>query len=59
MTKFITATCLLQLVGRGLITLSEDLRPRFPELGALPILQGFDANGEAILIENTTPLTLQ
>lgn len=59
MTKFITTTCLLQLVGGGLVTLSEDLRPRLPELGSLPILNGFDSNGEALLVENTKPLTLQ
>lgn len=59
MTKFITATCLLQLVGKGLVTLSEDLRSRIPEIGALPILEGFDDHGEAILVENTKPLTLQ
>lgn len=59
MTKFIMTTCILQLVGKGLVGLNEDLRPRFPELGSLPILEGFNGNGEAILVENTEPLTLQ
>lgn len=59
MTKFITAVCLLQLVGKGQITLSEDLRARIPEIAALPIITGFDDHGEAILVEPTQPLTLQ
>ena len=59
MTKFITAVYLLQLVGKGQISLSEDLRARIPEIGALPIITGFDEHGEAILLESTQPLTLQ
>jgi CubicO group peptidase (beta-lactamase class C family) len=59
MTKLITATCLLQLVERGLVTLSEDLRPRVPQLAALQILKGFNDNDEPILEDNTKPITLR
>lgn len=59
MTKIITATCLLQLVERGLVTLSEDLRPKVPQLAAIQILKGFNSNDEAILEDNTQPFTLR
>jgi CubicO group peptidase (beta-lactamase class C family) len=59
MTQLITATCLLQLVERGLVTLSEDLRPRVPQLAALQILKGFNDNDEPILEDNTKPITLR
>ncbi|KAK3293195.1 beta-lactamase/transpeptidase-like protein [Chaetomium fimeti] len=41
MTKLVTTACVMHLVSRGLVTLDEDLRPRVPELAALPILKGF------------------
>ncbi|EAQ83745.1 hypothetical protein CHGG_10149 [Chaetomium globosum CBS 148.51] len=67
MTKLVTTACLMHLVSRGLVTLDEDLRPRVPELAALPILKGFAPDGEGgekdsgapLLEPNTHPITLR
>jgi CubicO group peptidase (beta-lactamase class C family) len=59
MTKIITATCLLLCVEKGLVTLTQDLRPVVYELGRLQILKGFNDNGMAILENNTQPITLR
>jgi CubicO group peptidase (beta-lactamase class C family) len=59
MTKLITATCLLQLVERGLVGLDEDLRPKVPQLAEMQILRGFDPADRPILEDNTTPITLR
>jgi CubicO group peptidase (beta-lactamase class C family) len=59
MTKLITATCVLQLVEKGLITLDEDVRPMVPDLAKLQLLKGFDVSGKPILEENTKPITLR
>lgn len=59
MTKLITATLLLQLIDRGLVTLFEDLRDRIPYFQSLQILRGFTEDGSAILEDNTAPLSLR
>lgn len=58
MTKLLTATCLLQLVERGQISLEEDLGLRLPFLSKVQILCGFDENDQPILEENHRPITL-
>ncbi|KEY75197.1 hypothetical protein S7711_01637 [Stachybotrys chartarum IBT 7711] len=59
MTKLITATLLLQLIDRGLVTLFEDLRQRIPYFQSLQILRGYAEDGSAILEDNTAPLSLR
>ncbi|KAH8647285.1 beta-lactamase/transpeptidase-like protein [Xylariales sp. PMI_506] len=59
MTKVITATCLLQVVEKGKITLDEDIRPIVPELNKIQILRGLDESGELILEDNTAAITLR
>lgn len=58
LTKLLTATCLLQLVERGQITLEEDLGQRLPFLSGVRILRGFDEDDQPILEENHQPITL-
>lgn len=58
LTKLLTATCLLQLVERGQITVHEDLRPRLPFLADVQILRGFDEDNQPILEDNDRPITL-
>lgn len=58
MTKLVTAVALLQLVDRGLITLLEDLRPKFSIFSEAQILTGFFENNTAVLIDNKEPITL-
>ncbi|OIW25732.1 beta-lactamase [Coniochaeta ligniaria NRRL 30616] len=59
LTKLITATCVLQLVERGLVTLDQDVRPIVPDLAKLQLLQGFTEEGAPLLAENTKPITLR
>jgi len=59
MTKLITATCILQLVEQGLITLDQDVRLIVPELAKLQLFRGFDESGKAILAENTKPISMR
>ena len=58
LTKLLTATCLLQLVERGQITLEEDLGHRLPFLSEVQILRGFDGDDQPILEDNHRPITL-
>ncbi|OAA74839.1 beta-lactamase [Akanthomyces lecanii RCEF 1005] len=59
MSKVVTATCLMQLVERGLVSLDDDVRPRFPEMQAVKVLRGFEEDGTPMLEENTEPITLR
>ncbi|KAM7190866.1 acyltransferase LovD [Naviculisporaceae sp. PSN 640] len=68
MTKIFTATCLLQVVERGLISLDDDVRTLVPELGKMQILLGFEPQSaednpptpqKPILVDNTKPITLR
>ncbi|PMB71996.1 Acyltransferase LovD [Beauveria bassiana] len=59
MSKVVTATCLLQLVERGLVNLDDDVRPRFAEMQKVQILRGFQDDGTPILEANTEPITLR
>jgi CubicO group peptidase (beta-lactamase class C family) len=59
MTKLLTATCLLQLVERSILSLDEDVRPRVHQLAEMRILRGFDASDSPILESNSKPITLR
>ncbi len=59
MTKIITSICLLQLVEKGAIKLDEDLRSLLPDLAALQILKGFDADDKPIMEDNTRAITIR
>ncbi|PNY23810.1 Acyltransferase LovD, partial [Tolypocladium capitatum] len=59
LTKLVTATCLMQLVERGLVALDEDVRGRVPELARMQILRGFDSHGAPLLEDNVLPITLR
>jgi CubicO group peptidase (beta-lactamase class C family) len=58
LAKLLTATCLLQLVERGQITLEEDLGRHLPFLSEVQILRGFDEDDQPILEDNHCPITL-
>ncbi|AEO68399.1 dbfe737d-6817-425d-b43f-61be1685bb35 [Thermothielavioides terrestris] len=71
-TKLITTTTLMHLLEHSAptLTLDTDVRPLVPELGALPILSGFEpasadgsssngGSGAPILTPNTQPITLR
>ncbi|KAM0806509.1 putative Beta-lactamase/transpeptidase-like protein [Seiridium cardinale] len=59
MTKLLTATCLLQLVEKGTLSLDQDIRPLVPQLAHMQILRGFDASDKPILEANDRPITLR
>ena len=54
MTKLLTTISALQLVDRGLISLSDDISPHLPALASQPILS---PSGE--LVPRTRPITLR
>ncbi|KAK1759034.1 acyltransferase LovD [Echria macrotheca] len=59
MSKVVTITGVMSLVEQGILNLDADMRPVVPELGKLPILRGFDDDGQPILEENKDPITLR
>jgi CubicO group peptidase (beta-lactamase class C family) len=59
LAKLLTATCLLQLVERGQITLEEDLGQRFQFVSEVKILQALDEDDKPTLEENHRPITLR
>lgn len=62
MTKLATATCAMQLVEQGLISLDDDTRPLVPALGRLPLLRGFVGRDIPFLEDQTptsAPITLR
>lgn len=59
LSKLITTTCLLQLVEKKLITLDEDVRPKFSHMQKVQILRGFEEDGTPILEDNKEPITLR
>lgn len=59
MTKAITAAAAMQLVERGQLSLDAPLAPLLPDLGALQVLEGFDAEGSPQLRPAQTPVTLR
>jgi CubicO group peptidase (beta-lactamase class C family) len=59
MTKAITSVAAMQLVEQGLISLDEPLADRVPELRQIQVLDGFDAEGHALLRTPRRPITLR
>ena len=59
MTKAITATAAMQLVERGKLVLERAASEVLPELGAVKVLEGFDAAGKPRLRAPKRPITLR
>ena len=59
MTKAVTSVAAMQLVEQGSISLDEPISNHLPELAAVPVLDGFDANGAPVLRAPRRPITLR
>jgi methyl acetate hydrolase len=59
MTKAVTATCAMQLVEQGKLTLDGEIAAVLPELGRVQVLDGFDPNGNPRLRAPKRPITLR
>jgi methyl acetate hydrolase len=59
MTKAITTVAALQLVEQGKVTLDEPVSTHLPQLGALEVLEGFNADGKPNLRPVRIPVTLK
>src|SRR5262245_48067314 len=59
MTKAITGTAAMQLVERGTLALDDPAAKTVPELGAVKVLEGFDAAGQPRLRAPKRPVTLR
>lgn len=59
LTKIITATSIMQIVERGLVSLDADMRELVPRLGQMPILRGFTEDEKPILEDHDVPITLR
>jgi CubicO group peptidase (beta-lactamase class C family) len=59
MTKVVTAIAALHAVQEGVWALDDDMRPHAPELAAMKVLRGFDAEDKPILEEVKEPITLK
>jgi methyl acetate hydrolase len=59
MTKAVTSVAAMQLVEQGRVSLDEPLRERLPELGAVQVLEGFDAANAPRLRAPRRPITLR
>lgn len=58
-TKLLSATCIMQLVEQGKISLDDNMRPLVPELDKMQILREFTAEGQPVLEDNPRPITLK
>jgi len=58
MTKAITTVAALQLVEKGLIHLHEPIVNVLPEIDRIPVLDGYNDDGNPILRESNNPITL-
>lgn len=58
-TKLLATISALQVVEKELIGLDEDVSPHLPELGAQPILLGFDENDKPKIQKRKNPITLR
>lgn len=58
-TKLVTSIAALQLLERGLITLSTDVAPILPELADLGVLMGFEEDGKPVVRERGNRITLR
>lgn len=59
MTKALTSTAALQLVERGLLDLESPASRWLPDLGAVQVLEGFDAQGQPRLRAPKRAITLK
>ena len=59
MTKALTATAAMQLVERGKLDLDSAAARWVPALGAVQVLDGFDAAGKPVLRQPKRPVTLR
>jgi methyl acetate hydrolase len=59
MTKAVTATCAMQLVEQGKLSLNEPIATIVPELGRVQVLEGFDGAGKPRLRAARRPITLR
>ena len=59
MTKAVTSVAAMQLVEQGLLKLDDDIAGVLPELGAVQVLEGFDAAGAPITRPAAGPITLR
>ncbi len=57
-TKALTGVALMQLVEEGKLTLDDEARRYVPEIDAIQVLDGFEANGEARLRKPRSAITL-
>ena len=58
MTKAITSTCVYQQIDRGKLTLNTSLKDYFPEISEKKILDGFDGDGNPVLKEPESDITI-
>ncbi|RSH89119.1 hypothetical protein EHS25_002785 [Saitozyma podzolica] len=60
-TKFITCLAALQLVDQGLVSLDseEDVAKHLPEIADIPLIKGYDSDGQAILEKPKNKVTLR
>jgi CubicO group peptidase (beta-lactamase class C family) len=59
MVKLLTSVAAMQLVDSGKLSLDEPASKVDPELGAIPVLTGFDAKGNPQLRPPLRPITLR
>src|SRR5215207_9397374 len=59
MTKAVTAAGAMQLVEQGKLSLDDPIGKLLPDLAAVQVLEGFDANGEPKLRAAKKPITLR
>ncbi|RDA89056.1 hypothetical protein CP532_2215 [Ophiocordyceps camponoti-leonardi (nom. inval.)] len=59
LTKLVTSTCIMQLCEKGVLNLDFDVLSQLPEMRALKVLKGFDADGEPLLEEHSRTITLR
>src|SRR6516162_2972435 len=59
MTKAVTTAGAMQLVEQGKLSLDEPIGKLLPDLASPQVLEGFDAQGEAMLRPAKRPITLR
>nr|WP_268871127.1 serine hydrolase domain-containing protein [Halalkalibacterium ligniniphilum] len=57
-TKAITGTALMQLVEEGKVRLDDPVKKYVPEISKIKVLEGFDSDGQPILREPKTDITI-